>query len=388
MSSSSVKVRNKNFSNRGRVFAGDTGKRVSFIDIAKGIAMLAVIFSHTGYLPFTSFTDTCLNTFMIPVFLICGGWLFNPYDNWRTFLSKKVRGLVFPYLIFSSVGFLGWMYLRQGYFRAIMDIPPGKIFSDFITGNVLVFNGPLWFIYDYFWALLLVKILYSGFRRTGFLLKAAVTLSMLSISLILMKAPFPKPVSYDLIILFAGYIFFGMLLRQHNHLMNVFRRYVIILIPLYLFGTCINQNTTILGRDTNSPVLFIFNSIIGSMSILWLSRMMEKKSGSVSNAVQFVGKHSLVFLSVHWPALQWTTHILWLSGILNFSNSHPTSTAFYILPGNSGYTQKFAFMGMFIFFTLVSLLSGTACAKAIGRVGKYLKLLGGSCIPAGTYTES
>ncbi|MEK7072669.1 MAG: acyltransferase family protein, partial [Patescibacteria group bacterium] len=75
-------------------------KRIGWVDLARGAAVLSIIFSHSGYLPFSAYLSPVMHTFMIPVFLFTGGYFFHPGSDYLSFTQKKIKKLLIPYLIF------------------------------------------------------------------------------------------------------------------------------------------------------------------------------------------------------------------------------------------------------------------------------------------------
>lgn len=71
--------------------------RLPWLDIAKGIAMVAVVFSHE----FASVKPLVLlcNSFMLPLFFMCSGFCLSPRKyGYTEYLKRKARTLLLPYL--------------------------------------------------------------------------------------------------------------------------------------------------------------------------------------------------------------------------------------------------------------------------------------------------
>ena len=82
--------------------SGGGGKRILWLDIAKGIGIILMVLGHTG-LP--SMINNWIFSFHMPLFFIISGILFNPsrYVSSIKFIQKRVLTLLLPYLIFSSI---------------------------------------------------------------------------------------------------------------------------------------------------------------------------------------------------------------------------------------------------------------------------------------------
>lgn len=73
-------------------------KRLDWIDIAKGIAIILVIVGHT--VPNPSPLRHAIFSFHMPVFFILAGYTFRP-KPWRELLSGSVPRLLVPYLVLA-----------------------------------------------------------------------------------------------------------------------------------------------------------------------------------------------------------------------------------------------------------------------------------------------
>lgn len=73
-------------------------KRLDWIDIAKGIAIILVIVGHT--VPNPSPLRHAIFSFHMPVFFILAGYTFRP-KPWRELLSGSVSRLLVPYVILA-----------------------------------------------------------------------------------------------------------------------------------------------------------------------------------------------------------------------------------------------------------------------------------------------
>lgn len=117
-------------------------KRIEFIDLAKGVCMIALVFGHCGVNPLINGADT------LPLYLIISGYFFKEYDSTRIFLTKKTNGILVPFIFFYLVGCTAF-YLIKWFIPELLITTAGGI-SD-IFDNRQFFNGPIWFIITLFW---------------------------------------------------------------------------------------------------------------------------------------------------------------------------------------------------------------------------------------------
>lgn len=71
-------------------------KRIEFIDLAKGVCMIAIVLGHCG-IGINGATT-------LPLYLMISGMFFKKYDGTRTFLIKKANGILIPFIFFYLIG--------------------------------------------------------------------------------------------------------------------------------------------------------------------------------------------------------------------------------------------------------------------------------------------
>ena len=69
-------------------------KRITWIDMAKGYGIILVILGH---LKFDMFRDWIF-TFHMPLFFFLSGYVFSTKYDFVTFLKRKCRSMILPYL--------------------------------------------------------------------------------------------------------------------------------------------------------------------------------------------------------------------------------------------------------------------------------------------------
>ncbi|MBO7192812.1 MAG: acyltransferase [Bacteroidaceae bacterium] len=117
-------------------------KRIEFIDLAKGICMIALVLGHCGVTPLITGADT------LPLYLIISGLFFKEYSNAQTFFTKKTNGILVPFIFFYLIGCIAF-YLIKWFAPQLLVTTAGGIMD--IFNNRQFFNGPIWFIIALFW---------------------------------------------------------------------------------------------------------------------------------------------------------------------------------------------------------------------------------------------
>lgn len=125
----------------------DTTGRVLYIDYAKALGMLLIIWGHVKL---TGVSNEFVYAFHIPLFFFLSGMVFNRdrYVDFGHFLSKKVRSLLIPYAVFSLLTWILWV-AYSFLTHADVDSIWRPLLQTFIaqgSGGFLVHNVPLWFV--------------------------------------------------------------------------------------------------------------------------------------------------------------------------------------------------------------------------------------------------
>ncbi len=332
-------------------------KRIGWVDTARGVSVLSIIFSHTGYLPLSASLTPVIHTFMIPVFLFIGGYLFQPGANFLSFAQNKIKKLLGAYIIFFLISSVIWFFIRGGYSSSILDIPYQTLLTGFLLGKGTMINGPLWFLTAYFSSLILVRSLYYWWNKRNLVNKLLLSFFFILLFLILKKESVFTPFSSDLVLLFSGYLLLGRLLYIYRKRLFT-AGFLSLAIIIFILGVFKNGETNINFRTTYNPVLFVTNSLSGSFLVLYFSQILEKIFSKHLEFIKYLGKNSLIFFSIHWPAMQLFTFLLGLTGIINQTNSVATSTSFFFPTTESSSQVTIIRLSLFISYTLISLFSG------------------------------
>lgn len=78
--------------------------RDTYIDIAKGIGMLLVIYGHLAER--SDFLRIIIYSFHMPLFFIISGYYFNAQADFRAVLKKGLKQIVAPAYLFLVLDFL------------------------------------------------------------------------------------------------------------------------------------------------------------------------------------------------------------------------------------------------------------------------------------------
>ena len=136
--------------------------RIAWIDVAKGVAMVAIIMGHLD----VSIVDRVVYPWHVPLFFIVSGFFLSLNGSLLEFLRKKAKSLILPF-VYTAVFVVIALTMKAmlnggdviGTFRhmviaAIYGQGSVKGITPFDIGNI----GAIWFLEATFWAVLFVRL--------------------------------------------------------------------------------------------------------------------------------------------------------------------------------------------------------------------------------------
>ncbi len=122
-----------------------TRERVAWVDIAKGLTMLCIVFGH---LMVDTFTQSLVYAFHVPTFFLLSGYCFNGNLPFLKFVSKKIKRIMIPYFTFGLLAIV--IYLLYGRLTHTETQTVAQCFLGLIIGNgksdMMEFNKHIWFL--------------------------------------------------------------------------------------------------------------------------------------------------------------------------------------------------------------------------------------------------
>lgn len=134
-------------------------KRYDYLDIAKGLGILAVVWAH---IMLVGWSHKVIYAFHMPLFFFISGMLFRreKYSSFGQFVGKRAKRLLVPYLIYSIVTWGIWAAFRWVRHDPV-DSYWAPLLQTFIvqgSGAFMVHNSALWFVP----CLFVVELMYWG----------------------------------------------------------------------------------------------------------------------------------------------------------------------------------------------------------------------------------
>ena len=285
-------------------------KRMQWLDALKGIGILLVIFSHTGFeIPGLEY----LTAGYMQMFFIASGLVCTFHRSTNDFIGNKAKRLLIPYFIYGIAILLCFCVIGGAEFvKGMMGLLYGKCsllsYPDFSDAIALPKGtAPLWFLLamftSYMLAMIINKRLKSWLLLLGFIVLQAGLVSQ----------PYLLPWTLDLSIYFAFCILIGKYCKAY---FLAERRVPVFLIALVLYFvlTKINGSVNLSIREMGDYGLIslILSFLIGflyTFLVAFICRKFEKTA--ILKILSVVGRQSLRLMCIHYPIMVLITDLLW-----------------------------------------------------------------------------
>lgn len=284
--------------------------RIRYFDIAKGIAILAVLLGHS-ILECASFASVgmisnlvyeTIFTFHMPLFFILSGYFMHPERSFRW--RKESRELLATYAITAAVVIVGvsvvaW-FMRTGtkqtfatWFTAAYygagDIVANTLWP--VTSRI----GAIWFLLALFWAHLFVH----ATARVRFQLVLVVLLFLTGF---LSTPIFWFPLSIQSGACAALFVYIGTLLRRYEAF-TWLRHHWYVAIPIAMIWIADIALFSGFGMAVNGygehPLLTIAGAIAGTICVTMVCMAIDHFANPVADVLARYGTASLALLCVH-----------------------------------------------------------------------------------------
>ena len=276
-------------------------KRLQYIDIAKGIAMICIILGHMG----NANINRVVFTFHVPIFFFITGYFISDKCEVNIFVRNKVRTLIIPYLItcFAIVIIATLQGAICG--DAIVEIKKWSYASVYGAGDsytnpfYIPGIGAIWFLLATFWGSIFLRISLN-FNKYIRLFSIAVIFAIGYYS----RKLFWFPLSIQAGACATLFMYMGNLLNLTKDILkeipNEVKKFGIgfAMVTWYFFIKDF-QSFWLVHCDIGRGIVDIFGSMCACAMVILISRTIEIKTKKISNVLAYLGRYSLLILCVH-----------------------------------------------------------------------------------------
>lgn len=319
----------------------ENNKRVMWLDVLKGLAIMAVVVHHHPWFPHKLFI--MIASFAVPLFFFISGYLFNPDSSFQDYILKRFKSLLKPYLFSVTIVCIAYIIVKG---------TPSFLWYSFWT---IYGNGPnlpkimlhLWFLPNLFLVTLFVWVLYRYFE----FLKSSISGQLLLIIVFFILGSFginlfwnikvpisvtnffitdgnlffingllenPEyskeallmdkqfilkglPWSLDVVFITSAFFMSGYFVKQ-NRLENMFHKDSIALIMLLVFtvfhyGFDYSLNLNI--RRYDSLFICTIEAFAAIYILIYSSYWIAKVDNNISSFFKYLGRYTLVIFIFH-----------------------------------------------------------------------------------------
>ena len=286
-------------------------KRIHWLDILKGIAVILVIMGH-------ALDDTWLRTwiysFHLGIFYFAAGYTFDisKYKSLLEFVRKRSKGILLPYIKYSFYTILfisGWTLLKGE--ASLMDIVSQAWNS--IVGTVIMLRGSNYQSYCWFLPALFIAecvfFVIEYYLQNKYFLKAIICACCYSVGTIYqVLCGVSLPMYLDIVPITILFIWIGHDLKNKTFCnKNICLMFLSLLfsIILSIWEYRNSIRIDIYEHSVINPAVLLIGYLFGIMAMLGISMIIEENS-----VFEYIGKNSLYFYALHRPVIFYPVRFL------------------------------------------------------------------------------
>ena len=284
-------------------------QRLKHVDVARGIAMIAIVLGHLE----CDALNRVVYTFHLPLFYFISGYFLDERASLPAFIRKKARQLLLPYAFTCLVYILATVAMNLLH-RAPWNAELADTLLASLCGSGASYETPfhiprigaLWFLWALFWAVVGMKLLSRA--------KPAVRLASVAAIFALScwsEPRFGLPLSLQPGGCALLFVYLGWLLRRARPKLEALRlpaaakaAGVALALAGWLWFIGTFAGFWLVTADVGRGLPDILGSCCGCAVVMLLSRLICRGPKRLSDALAFYGRHSLLFLSIHYVEMR------------------------------------------------------------------------------------
>lgn len=307
-------------------------KRLDFLDIAKGLGIIFVLYSHSCGFPVFG---NAVVAFYMPLFFFISGYVYKPGRPFGANVKRKLKQLLIPYagytlILYAEHILLGLIQNELTKESVVMPLigalySRAALFADMSGENVeffLISNGPLWFITAMAAASIVFYLLVEHFLKNKKNM-IIITSVLVAITAVFTYCPVLLPWSLDTVSACALFMLAGAGLGKCNFYSEKNKKkYNIILVVSVMLLYCviaeIANPINMSLRDFGYPgvigaIWFMAAAFMGTLVFLWICRHIERFG--FTKVFIIIGKHTYSIMALHILMFKYLTKVYYLFGM-------------------------------------------------------------------------
>lgn len=273
--------------------------RIEFIDLAKGVCIMLVLWIHAR-MDSVCFDLPVLRTARMPLYFLLSGLFFKDYGSLYNLFERKLNRLLIPFIFFSFIGLPGVWFMDRAISWDMLIRP----FTDPKGG----FNIVVWFLICLFWVNILFGVISLTFKREVVRALMVLACGAAGWQLSLHEVFLPMHLSQALSAM--PFFYAGFLLKKTSILYPSPRldRYSLpaglaVMVALgLLYATLGSPGIEFLTHIyTGHPLLILPVALLMVLALLMVCKRLRWLP-----VLSYIGRYSIVVLGLHWIYLDWS----------------------------------------------------------------------------------
>ena len=271
-------------------------KRDKSLDVAKGIAIILMVYGHLKYTEYNMDTlYSWIYSFHMPFFVYITGWLTQARTEKKLVRTwKKAVGIFVPYVIWNVIGYI--ILISLGLVRETQY----EFTRGLLLGNNLNSNLPTW----YLWAYFLISLFAIYILPLIDDVKKLVAVDVIAIILVFWIVTLPEMQIYfrwKATLALMPFFITGYLLKK-----------IKFQLPWWMIPVCLyigfklgrvnavrsQRYVTVGNGDICVPYLYLLSAFLTTLAVVEICKYIAKIPGS--ELIEVFGKHTLIILCTHW----------------------------------------------------------------------------------------
>lgn len=276
-------------------------RRDESLDIAKGIAIIAVVFGHCFLFPYKQFIDS----WHMPLFFIIAGYLYKPKELLSA-IKKDFDRLVLPYLFFAILVCLKFTvfkgFLANDWFTTI-DKWMALVWANAASDHTSLFLnkysgiGVIWFLPSLFWCRILYNFLYNKINLEIIRFISCLILSLLAVFLDVYLVNLPLGILTGMSALIFYYI--GNYVKTYG----IHKFYLIAAVVCWCIALKYSHMVMAFCHYELYPI-DVVGACGGTFVVVAISKFIERFYRKGAYVLGWFGKYSLIVLCMHYVEIQ------------------------------------------------------------------------------------
>ena len=295
--------------------------RIDYIDFAKGVAILLVVYGHS----IGPFSDSlmpgmpCISTFHVPVFFFISGLLYKNYGSFTVFFKKRFVRILIPFIFF---------YLVLSFFvPALLGTLGSNTFHDwnfdslwFSIYNEDLFEGPLWFLISLLYSFIIFFFINKYIHNT--LLACCILLLFGMLGWYLSYTRYNIPCFIDSSFWGVAFLMLGYMSKKIVEYITLLQKTTILFIMIFCLSAVVlfspdEYSNYMMNQLDNSMIRIVICSLSGIFFILTFSIIVNR-----IKFINYLGMNTMIILCSHVTILRLLGHVFPIFSVSNIFNPY------------------------------------------------------------------